>query len=75
MGKIFRFLAGFLAGMAFGALVALMWAPYTGPELKARIQERIRLTIEEGRRAAEARRHELLGQLAEARRVSRAADQ
>ena len=67
MGRVFRFLTGFLAGTAFGALLALMWAPSTGPELRARLEERILLAIEEGKQAAEVRRQELLRQLEEAR--------
>ncbi|MGQ9714081.1 MAG: hypothetical protein ACUVST_04885 [Anaerolineae bacterium] len=68
MGRVFRFFTGFLAGMAFGALLALMWAPSTGPDLRARLQERVLLALEEGRRAAQARREELLSRLEEARR-------
>lgn len=68
MGRIFRFLTGFLAGMAFGALLALMWAPNTGPDLRARLEERFLLALEEGRRAAQAQRGELLARLEEARR-------
>ncbi|MGQ9593643.1 MAG: hypothetical protein ACUVXH_03845 [Anaerolineae bacterium] len=68
MGRVFRVLTGFLAGMAFGALLALMWAPSTGPDLRARLQERVLLALEEGRRAAQARREELLSRLEEARR-------
>ncbi|MGC8838188.1 MAG: hypothetical protein ACP5UM_07210 [Anaerolineae bacterium] len=68
MGKMFRFVTGFLAGMAFGALLALMWAPTTGPDLRARVQERVLLALEEGRRAAQARRQELLDRLEQARR-------
>lgn len=68
MSRVFRFLTGFLAGMAFGALLALMWAPSTGPELRARVRERVLLSLEEGRLAAQARRAELLSRLEEARR-------
>lgn len=68
MGRVFRFLTGFLAGMAFGALLALMWAPHTGPDLRARVRERVLLALEEGRQAAQARRAELLQRLEEARR-------
>lgn len=67
MGRVFRFLTGFLAGMAFGALLALMWAPNTGPDLRARLEERVLLALEEGRRAAQAQREELLARLEEAR--------
>ena len=69
MGKVVRFFTGFLSGLAFGALLALMWAPYTGPDLRSRAEERVRLVLEEGRRAAEDRRRELLRQLEEAKRA------
>ena len=67
MGRVFRFLTGFLVGMAFGGLLALMWAPHTGSDLRTRLEERFHLVLEEGRRAAEARRQELLQQLERAR--------
>lgn len=68
MSRVFRFLTGFISGMAFGALLALMWSPSTGPDLRTRLQERVLLSLEEGRRAAEARRQELVEQLEAARR-------
>ena len=69
MGRVIRFLAGFILGMASGALVSLMWAPQTGPELRAQVEERVLLVMEEGRKAADARRKELLQQLQEASKV------
>ncbi|NLE77223.1 MAG: YtxH domain-containing protein [Chloroflexi bacterium] len=66
MGRILRWLAGFVSGMGFGALLALMWAPYTGPELRTRLEERVLLVLEEGRRAADTRRQELQHRLQEA---------
>ena len=71
MGRFLRFLTGFLSGMAFGTLLALMWAPHTGLELRTRLEERFLLVLEEGKRAAEARRRELLQQLEDASRVRR----
>ena len=69
MGRVFRFATGFGFGLAFGALLALMWAPHTGPELRAQVEERFLMVMEEGRRAAETRRKELLKQIQEASRV------
>ena len=69
MGRAFRFLTGFLFGMSLGTLLALMWAPHTGPELRAQMEERFLLIVEEGRKAAESRRKELLQELQEGSKV------
>jgi len=68
MSRVFRFATGLLAGMAFGALLALIFAPSTGSDLRAQLEERVLLAIEEGKQAAETRRQELLLQLEQARR-------
>jgi len=68
MSRVFRFATGLLAGMAFGALLALIFAPSTGSDLRAQLEERVLLAIEEGKRASETRRQELLLQLEQARR-------
>jgi len=64
MSRVFRFATGLLAGMAFGALLALIFAPSTGSDLRAQLEERVLL----GKRASETRRQELLLQLEQARR-------
>lgn len=69
MSRVFRFSTGLLAGMAFGALLALIFAPSTGSDLRAQLEERVLLAIEEGKQAAETRRQELLLQLEQARRA------
>jgi gas vesicle protein len=69
MGRAIRFLTGFLFGMSLGTLLALMWAPHTGPELRAQMEERFLLVVEEGRKAAETRRQELLKELEESSKV------
>ena len=63
MRKIVSFLVGLLAGAVVGAAVAILLAPYSGPELQQRVRARAQRLIEEGRRAAAARRAELEAQL------------
>ena len=69
MGRAIRFLTGFMFGMSLGTLLALLWAPHTGPELRAQMEERVLLVVEEGRKAAETRRQELLKELEENSKV------
>ncbi len=63
MRKTFYLLIGVLAGAAVGAAVATLLAPYSGREMQERIRVRFREVIEEGKRAAIARRAELQAQL------------
>lgn len=63
MRKLVSFLAGLLAGAAAGAVTAILLAPYSGPELQKRLRTRAQGLIEEGKRAAAARRAELETQL------------
>lgn len=63
MRKVISFLAGLLAGAIVGVAAAMLLAPYSGSELQGRIRARIQELIEEGRRAAAARRAELESQL------------
>lgn len=63
MKKAFSFLAGLVTGAVVGAAAAILLAPYSGPELQDRVRTRARGLIEEGRRAAAARRAELQAQL------------
>jgi len=63
MRKLVSFLAGLLAGAAAGAVAAILLAPYSGPELQERLRTRAQGMIEEGKRAAAARRAELEAQL------------
>ncbi len=63
MRKVFSFLVGFLAGAAVGAVAAILLAPYSGTELQERARTRVQALVEEGRRAAAARRAELEAQL------------
>jgi gas vesicle protein len=63
MRKFFVFLAGFLVGIWAGGLVSLLFAPESGSELQVRIREAVEELVQEGRSAAETRRHELEEQL------------
>jgi gas vesicle protein len=63
MRKIVSFLAGLLAGAVVGAAAAILLAPYSGSELQEQVRSRVQGLVEEGRRAAAARRAELEAQL------------
>ncbi len=59
MRKIFGFLIGVLAGALVGATIALLLAPESGGELRARIRERGQNFLGEIKHAADSRRIEL----------------
>ena len=63
MKKTVSLLIGLLAGAVVGAAAATLLAPYSGTELQQRMRARVQELIEEGRRAASARRAELEAQL------------
>jgi gas vesicle protein len=63
MRKIVSFLAGLLAGAVVGAAAAILLAPHSGSELQEQVRSRVQGLVEEGRRAAAARRAELEAQL------------
>lgn len=63
MRKTVSLLIGLLAGAVVGAAAATLLAPYSGTELQQRMRARVQELIEEGRRAASARRAELEAQL------------
>ena len=63
MRKIISFLAGLLAGAVVGAAAAILLAPYSGRELQEQVRTRVQALMEEGKRAAAARRAELEAQL------------
>lgn len=63
MRRFISFLVGLLVGAVVGAATAVLLAPYSGPELQERVRARVQGLIEEGRRAAAARRAELETQL------------
>ena len=63
MRRTFSFLAGIMAGAVVGGVAALLLAPYSGLELQGQMRARAQGLIEEGKRAAAARRAELEAQL------------
>lgn len=63
MRKAFIFLIGILSGAVVGAAVALLLTPYSGTALQERLRSLTNELIEEGKRAAAARRAELEAQL------------
>ncbi len=63
MRKFFVFLAGVVVGAWTGGMLSLLFAPESGSELQVRIREGVNRLVEEGKSAAESRRHELEEQL------------
>jgi gas vesicle protein len=63
MRKTFFLILGVLAGAVVGAAAAMLLTPYSGREMQARIRTRAQELIDEGKRAAAARRAELQTQL------------
>ncbi len=62
MGKLFRFLSGFMLGAAVGGGLVLLYTPQSGEETKAALQERIELVRAEAKKAAEAKRQEMMAE-------------
>ncbi len=65
--KFFSFLGGALVGGLIGAAASLLLAKKPGKDMQADIKREIDSVLEEGRRAAAARRAELERQLSEMR--------
>jgi gas vesicle protein len=63
MRRAISFLIGVVSGAMVGAAVAILLAPSSGQELQGQMRSRVQELIEEGRRAAAARRTELEAQL------------
>lgn len=63
MRKMLIFLLGVLSGAIVGAVTALLLTPYSGATLQERLRSLTNELIEEGKRAAAARRAELEAQL------------
>lgn len=68
MNRLFSLVAGLFLGAFTGAVVVLLMAPRSGEEERQLIQARVQEVLDEGRRAAETRRLELVGQLEELKR-------
>jgi hypothetical protein len=61
--KVINFLAGFLVGAVAGGAAGILLAPYGGTELREQVQLRFEALVQEGQKAATARRAELEAQL------------
>ena len=69
MGKLTRFVIGFILGSATGAVAGLLFAPQPGPELRSSIDRRIQAIADEARMAAAERRAELLSEFEAAKEL------
>ncbi|MGD2146329.1 MAG: YtxH domain-containing protein [Anaerolineae bacterium] len=63
MRRAINFLTGFLVGAVVGGVTGLLLTPSGGSELQEQIKTRLETLVEEGRKAAAARRSELEAQL------------
>jgi gas vesicle protein len=68
MRRFMSFMAGVLLGSITGAVVALLFAPSSGEDLRHQAEERYHTIESEVRSAAATRRAELERQLAELRK-------
>lgn len=64
-----EFFEGFLVGALVGAAVALLLTPQSGEATQNAIRQRVKLVIDEGKRAAAERRAELEAEFAQARQA------
>ena len=62
MGKLFGFLAGAMCGAIVGAVAVLLLTPESGGQLREQAKQRYNEMLEEGRKAAEQRRQEILNE-------------
>ncbi len=67
MRRMFGFLIGTFVGGLFGATIAILLAPESGGELRARLRGRASGFVDEIRLAADSRRTELEQHLAQLR--------
>jgi gas vesicle protein len=68
MRKMLAFTAGAMCGAIVGAVAALLLAPMSGNEMQQQARKRFEEVVEEGRKAAQARRAELEEQLRQMQR-------
>ncbi len=62
--RVINFVAGFLLGAVAAAIAVLLTTPQSGSNLQANVRQRFDEMLEEGRKAASARRAELEERLA-----------
>ena len=72
MRRFFSFLSGVLLGSLTGAVVALLFAPTSGEDIRTQARDRYHNIESEVRSAAATRRAELEKQLAELRKPRQA---
>ena len=68
MGKVFGFLAGAMCGAIVGAVAALLLTPQSGSSLREQAGKRFDELMAEGRKAAAARRAELMDEFEDMKR-------
>ena len=68
MRRFMSFLAGVMLGSITGSVVALLFAPTSGQDMRSQAQDRYHMIESEVRKAAAERRSELEKQLAELRK-------
>jgi uncharacterized membrane protein len=64
MGTFFNFIAGAVLGGLIGGAAGAILAPKSGEDLRRQIRSEIDAILDEGRKAADDREHELRQQLA-----------
>jgi gas vesicle protein len=62
--RVLNFVVGFLCGVLVGTVAVLLTTPQSGSDFQAAVRSRVDGILEEGRRAATARRAELEARLA-----------
>ena len=65
MLRLFKFLAGFIVGLALGGAIAMLLAPQPGLETRERLRGRVNTILEEGRRASAHTRADAHARLAD----------
>jgi len=65
--RVINFMVGFLGGLVIGVAMVLLTAPQSGTDFQAEIRARFDDIMQEGRKAASARRSELEDKLASLR--------
>jgi gas vesicle protein len=62
MSKVLAFLGGVLSGAIVGAVSALLLTPSSGTDLKEQARQRYNEMLDEGRKAGDTRRAEVLAE-------------
>ncbi len=62
MSKVLAFLGGMLSGAIVGAVTALLLTPSSGGDLKEQARQRYNDMLDEGRKAGETRRAEVIAE-------------